>query len=218
MIRFLLLLLCCAVVVGSGLIHGHWSGRWHSTRALDEALVRVPEVPLTVGDWQGEDVPVEPQPYAQAGAHAYWMRRYHNAKTGDAVSVILMCGPSGRLAVHTPDVCYQGAGYELVGQTKKITVALGGTGAAEFRTGAFSKDKNPAGSQLRLYWAWSAAGPWQAPDLPRIPFRGEPVLFKLYLIRQFTPGAEAPDSGPAVALLQQLLPELNKTLFSDSPP
>jgi hypothetical protein len=199
------------------LIHGNWTGRWYASEALEEALPRVHAVPMTIGDWQGEDLSVDAEAYAQAGAQAYWMRRYKHISTGATVSVILMCGRGGKMSVHTPDVCYQGAGYGLVGQPKRVTIAVTGAPEGEFWTGGFAKEKT-GGAALRLYWAWGAGGRWQAPDVPRFTFRGQPFLYKLYVIREHVTGAETPEAGPAVNFLQQLLPQLDKTLFSGSSP
>ncbi len=216
--RLLLVLICCSVVVASGVIHGHWTGRWESSQALEEALARVPDVPMTFGNWHGEGLEVDPAPYAQAGAQSYWMRRYQHAKTGEAVSVILMCGRGGRLAVHTPDVCYQGAGYQLVGQPKKTTITVKDSASAEFWTGSFVKDNNPAVGRLQVYWTWGSDNHWQAPDVPRFTFRGQPFLYKLYVIRQCTAENEVADGGPTLDFLRELVPQLDTTLFSGSPP
>src|SRR5476651_449981 len=83
------------------------------TAQLDDAAARVVLVPKVIGDWQGHDEAGEDRSFEQAGAKGYWMRTYLNQKTKASVLVILMCGRSGKMAVHTPEVCYGGAGFEL---------------------------------------------------------------------------------------------------------
>src|SRR5437867_1668327 len=80
---------------------------------LDAAAERVAQVPSVIGDWQGHDETVDDAAFAQAGAKAYWMRVYVHQKTKATVLAILMCGRAGKMAVHTPEVCYGGAGFEL---------------------------------------------------------------------------------------------------------
>src|SRR6266446_9220579 len=96
-----------------GVVHGLRAERWQTSRALEEALARVELAPLEIGDWKAEPQENDVQAFAQAGAQRYWTRLYTNARKGQSVLAILMCGRAGRMAVHTPEVCYRGAGYEL---------------------------------------------------------------------------------------------------------
>jgi hypothetical protein len=204
------------MVLFSGFVYGLWTDRWQSSQALEEALERVSLVPMTVGDWRAEDLDVDPEMFAAAGAQKYWMRQYRQEATGEVFSVILMCGRGGKMAVHTPDVCYRGAGYEQVGSSQRLTIPLADSAPAEFWTGNFMKGNSLAAGKLRLYWTWGAAGRWQAPDVPRFTFRGQPALFKLYVIHQTD--AEAAKSDAAVPFLQQLMPQMGTILFNDLPP
>jgi hypothetical protein len=216
--RLLLLLVCCGLVLFSGLIHGLWSDRWNSSAALEDALARVPHVPMSVGDWNAENIEVDPVAYAQAGAQKYWMRCYHHVKTGEEISVILMCGRAGKMSVHTPDVCYQGSGYESEEQARRVTIPLSEGPVAHFWTASFAKENSALDGQLRLFWSWSAAGAWEVPDHPRFTFRDQPALFKLYVIRQTPPSAGPPENDPAIPFLQELLPQLGKALFTNLAP
>src|SRR5262245_42628544 len=96
-----------AVVALSGLVHGLWTDRWGKPAILERALARVNEVPLKVGSWQGTAQDVDVETFRRAGAQAFWVRSYTDSQTGASVLVILMCGRAGRMAVHTPEVCYR---------------------------------------------------------------------------------------------------------------
>src|SRR5262249_21536378 len=173
MLRAFSIAVAFALVVLSGLVHGFWTLRWETAQALqlEEALARVPDVPLKFGQWEGRDVQVDSVPFARAGARAYWMRQYRHRQTGQVVAAILMCGRAGPMSVHTPDVCYRGAGYELTRPARRHTFpASSSEGAAAFWTGDFAKGLPSATGGLRLLWSWSADGQWQAPDNPRFTF------------------------------------------------
>jgi hypothetical protein len=201
-----------ALLALSGLAHGLWTGRWQPSDARDEALARVGRVPLTAGNWKGHDLEVDPAPFRQARAEAYWTRRYEDSK-GRAVTVILMCGRSGPLAVHTPDVCYRGAGYEMAADPEPVEVRSGSGGPAHFWMARFQKEGPGAEGQLRLFWSWSTGGgPWLAADRPRLAFAGQPDLYKLYVISDLTT-PDGPLAGdPALDLLRDLLPSLDRAL------
>jgi hypothetical protein len=137
------------------------------------------------------------------------MRRYTHKN--QAATVLLMCGRAGRMSVHTPEICYQGLGYQVVETPVRQRVDFGGSRKGEFWTARFTKDMGPTGD-LRLFWAWSPDGAWHAPSSPRWQFRGRPFLYKLYVVQDV--GQDQP-SEPGIEFLQQLLPELDKVLFAE---
>jgi hypothetical protein len=205
-----------AAVLASGLVHGLWTGRWHPSRALEDAVARVEKVPLRVGDWQGRDLPVDREAFAQAGARGYWMRDYTNQRTGESVTVLLMCGPWGKMSVHTPDLCYRGAGYEVEAEPVRQTPGVPGV-PAEFWSARLAKREATAATALRIHWAWSADGSWRAPDRPRWTFAGSAFLFKLYLVRGAT-GEARPGADASLAFARALLPALDEVLFAPTRP
>lgn len=176
---------------------------------LEPAAERVASVPKTFGDWQGHDEETDRESFEQAGAKGYWMRQYVNRRTNEAVLVILMCGRAGKMSVHTPEVCYRGAGYELNGQP--ATSSLGAVGS--FWTAQFTK-KPTSSANLRLYWAWNAKGKWEASASPRWEFRGEPFLYKLYVSRDISRQANvAAGADVAVNFMREFLPVVDASLF-----
>jgi hypothetical protein len=210
MFRTLPLVAAFAVLIVSGLIHGLWTQRWHSSRDLDNAVARLQSVGPKAGPWSSVNVDVDPEPYQQARAVGYWMRRYTKPGFAGSFSVILMCGRAGHMAVHTPDVCYRGAGYESAGEPSRETIALTPPRHAEFWTTVFRQPGKVTGTALRIYWAWSYDGHWQAPSSPRWTFGGSPYLYKLYVVSEDAEGR----SDASTEFLQQLLPELQRSLFS----
>ncbi|MCI0455471.1 MAG: EpsI family protein [Gemmataceae bacterium] len=214
MTRRLPILVGFALLAFSGLVHGLWTGRWEDSQALENAAARVEQVPLTLGGWKGRAQPVDHESFAQAGARGYWMRTYTEERTGEAVTMLLMCGRPGKMSVHTPDLCYRGAGYEVTGDPVRQTVPTP-AGRAEFWTARMRKPGVGMATTLRIYWAWSTDGSWRAPDLPRWTFAGSPFLYKLYIVRDSTADGERPGTAdPSLRLLDRLLPALRKTLFT----
>jgi hypothetical protein len=184
------------------------------------AVSRVDQVPLTAGDWIGRQLgppEVDPAAFAKAGALGYWMRRYVNQKDGSQVTAILMCGQHGEIAVHPPEVCYTASGYDMIDPPTPVAIrpAAAGAASAEFRPSVFATSRTePGGKRLRIFWSWNATGEWLAPaGDARWTFRGEPFLYKLYVVHEVTAPPCPPDRDPCVALLSCLLPELQDTLF-----
>jgi hypothetical protein len=211
--RYVALFVAFGFVLASGMVHGLWTSRWQQSEGLRSAVARLEDVPMTIGEWQGRPMEADAGVFKQAGAAGFWMRNYQVKR--QAVTVILMCGPSGKMAVHTPEVCYQGAGYDILGSTTTHPVQTAQGAFGEFFTARFRKPYVGGASLLRIDWAWNATGTWQAPDSPRWTFRGEPFLYKLYLVRETQPG-ESAAAEPTLELLRQLLPVLNQALFPPS--
>ena len=212
--RIIPTVVCVMFILGSGIVHGLWTSRWYPSKALQQAVSRVPKVPMEIGEWKATDVEVDAETYAQAGAQGYWMRNYRHDKTGERITVILMCGPFGQMSVHTPDVCYRGAGYEMDGGQRKVVIRDGDT-EGHFWSGVFRKNNALSAPALHLYWSWSADGDWLTPSSPRFTFRGRPALYKLYVIQQETVMPESKATQNEVQrFIGQLLPQLKKSLFS----
>src|SRR5439155_15060608 len=92
------------VLLFSGLVHGVWTDRWAEARELNEAVARLNDVPLKIGDWEGEALPGKGR--ASGGLAGALARRYVHRPSGKAVTIFLGCGRPRFVAIHTPDVCY----------------------------------------------------------------------------------------------------------------
>lgn len=210
MTRFLPLATGLALLLAASVVHGVWTQRWQPSRALDVAAARLEHVPLQIGDWQGHDVPMEPEVLERSGLTACWTRRYVHERNGRSITVVLMCGRAGPTSVHTPEACYGGAGYERIGTTGRHAVMHA---SAEFWAADFRKDNPAVPAHLRIFWAWSGDGNWSAPNYPRLTFARQDALFKLYALRETSGEHEPYSSDPCVEFLRVFLPMLKPTLF-----
>src|SRR5262245_13740506 len=124
MSRLVAVIVVFVAVVGSGAAAGLWTGRWGSTQALREAAARLDRVPLTLGDaWDGHPGELSDREIRIAELEGYLQRRYVHRRTGNIVSVLLVCGRPGPISVHVPEVCYAGAGFEATGPRREYDAA-----------------------------------------------------------------------------------------------
>jgi hypothetical protein len=215
MARYLLFLAAAAAVLGEGYLYGRWTGRWQGSRELTEAADRLQTLPLTVGDWKGEALELDRAAVERAGFSGYVLRRYENHRTGAAVSLLVACGRPGPLAAHTPEVCYQGVGFQMLagGTTRaSLDAAPDGNarGGAEVFKAVFAREDRAAPERLRVAWSWCRDGAWTAPDNPRWRFAGTPVLHKVYVTQVFLPHDDGTGDDACLAFFRDLLPELDK--------
>jgi hypothetical protein len=211
--RGLPLAVLAVLAVGLGLVYGVETDRWRTSQDLQAAVGRLEAVPARVGDWRATDLPYEPEDLARAGIKGGLFRRYENARTGAAVSVLLVCGRGGPISVHTPDVCYGAAGYAAAGAPAKRDVRVGpGDERVGFWALQFAKPDAVVPTRLEIYWAWSAGGVLEAPDNPRFKYARAPAVYKLYVVREFAPTSRAAKENPCEQFLAQALPEFRAAL------
>jgi hypothetical protein len=213
------LLIALGLVLSTGFLHGIWIERWRKSEEPPAAVARLDGLPERVGDWQASSFEMDPRALQQAGAEGHWLRRFTHARTGTAITIILLCGRTGQMAAHRPEHCYRGAGYETSAPAAKCAVPLGpAEPPADFWTARFRKDDATGPVQLRIFWSWLADDSWRAPDSPRLAFAGVPVLYKLYAVRELQGLPERVEEDPCLDLLGSLIPVLTKSLSSPQPP
>jgi hypothetical protein len=194
----------------AGIGPGLWTGRWSPSADPMTAAARCDDVPMNLGDWEGQAREVNLRELALAEVVGHLYRDYVNRRTGQKVSVLLVCGRPGPISVHTPDVCYRGVGYEIVGGQSKHQIK-----PVELFTARFSKQGVPP-EPLRIFWCWGSSGSWAAPDQPRLTFARAGALYKLYVVRSLPPAEEPLEKDPCLDFLRVLMPELQRCLFPNS--
>ena len=205
------------LILSSGVVHGVWTNRWSTEQAVSVAAEALDVMPLAVGDWEATDETLNTADVQLAELSGYVLRQYAQPYNGRTVSVLLMCGPPGPVAVHPPTACYRGAGYQMQANPRHHSISSSETGPAlrdSFLVADFQKSTAVDFRQTRIFWAWSADGHWSVPEHPRIAFAGIPALFKLYVTCDTESGDEPVKGSDAESFLQQLLPELRATVFA----
>jgi len=205
------------LVIAAGLVNGHWTRRWSTSHAVESAVARLGRVPMSLGDWRGRSLAkIGREQLAMAEIDGYVARRYEDRRGEAAVTILLVCGRPGPISVHTPDVCYAGAGFEAKGPPARQSLPFGPSGRpAEFRRVVFSRPNTVVPMYLSILWSWSSAGAWEAPDYPRLAFASRQVLYKLYVIREMATAQEQLEDDPSLEFLRDMLPELERALFAD---
>jgi hypothetical protein len=191
------------VIAATTAAHGVVSNRWNG----GEALPVLPEIPLQLGQWVGEEM----KSTVDEPAIAHVGRRYRHSVSGRTFVISLSLGHPGLTAVHTPEYCYAGSGYEMAAPVSHYSAEKL---PAEFWTTVFQKPDSP--DQLRIFWAWSADGQWRSPSYPRLTFLGRPALCKLYVVASGPTPASSGQDPLLDDFFTELLSCLNRVLFSQS--
>jgi hypothetical protein len=209
MLQLLSSITATGLLIACGILHGRWTDRWQPSLEPAKAAARLLDVGLILGEWEGQDLEAKPSSVTATLAGSL-QRRYVNQRTGQAVLVALVCGRPGPVSIHTPDVCYAASGYQLGARDRINTASKTG----EFWTADAVRTRATEESRIRIFWAWNHGQGWIASDDARIQFARQPVLHKLYVIRDLPALNEKPADDPCLAFMEVFLPELDRALFA----
>jgi exosortase len=212
------LLLSLSILLSAAMLQGHWVNRWEVSHELERAVSRLDRVPLAFGDWKGQAQPADSRSTIATELNGILMRRYENRQTGRAIGLLIVCGRPGPASVHTPDICYPGAGFAMV-QSRPVRFSgrpVPGGPIAELFLADFQQSEAFPPEHLRIYWSWSATGRWSAPENPRIAFATRPFLYKMYLFYRSAGSDDRFEDESWADFLRQLMPELERALFPKS--
>ena len=168
---------------------GSLSGRWGTHPGLDEARKILKTLPMeiegTVGTWTAEaDRELDETSITMLKIQdAYVFRTYRNSITQEMVHLTLMVGPSGKISVHTPEVCFGGRDYEQGGARVRVPVnvqLLSGEETEDtFWRVDFTRRTLGMQNQISFYWALSTGGSWEASEDVRWTYRAYRYIYKL---------------------------------------
>ncbi len=206
-----------ALILTAGTIHGRWTNRWARATELQYAVDHLGKLPLTLGDWDGKEHVLDEKErnlYAASEAVVWVTRRYVHRATGEDLSLLVLCGPPGPTAAHSPEACYGGGGYDLSGPLERKDITFGTPPAtAVFQVGNFRQPDAASSTGLRIYWSFRGASDWGVPENPRLAFARYPALYKIYVIRGMAMAEGVPPVDEvAPKFIQALMPELEKLL------
>ena len=204
------------LTIASGAMQGRLSNRWGPSDTLRQAGAKIESLPQKFAAWEmkkaekmGEDALNQLQP---AG---YIQRLYVNRDSGAAVSVTVMVGMSGPIAVHTPEICYGGRDHQQQGPRQAIDVPCA-TGGEETVWKTTFRMKGIDARMLNVYYAWSPGDHWVAAENPRFAYATKPLLYKIQLSSQVPSWLNDQAADPGLQFLIDFLPVLQKHLHCDS--
>ncbi len=218
--------LAVVAIVGVAIVQGGWTARWGArpvSEQVKEFSSRIDQIPIVIGDWEGEDDNVDTATMEVAGAEGWIARTYTNKRTQESASVMLVCGDRRNMTTHTPERCYKAAGFTMgaaVAQPYSVMMddKEGNEQSVEFLTARFKKETNTRPIELRILWAWASEPEWQAPRSdPRFGLSTDPAWYKLYLISnepEHGLGQEFElEEAPAIKFAKVFMPIATPALF-----
>lgn len=215
--KILMVTVALTVIVIGTYYEGLLSERWNrnTSEKLNLFTERMKDVPRNFGDWETkEDTELDPREFKISNCTAYVSRVYRHRETNKEVSVFVVSGTARHVTIHTPDWCYQGAGFEMESEPGPYVIDCGpGIPHAEFATTTFIKEDPTQTQHIRIFWSYSDDGVWEGPTWPKTHFAGRPALFKVYLITPIEGRDRTREKSASLGFAKRFLPELNRIFF-----
>ena len=198
-------LVLIGLVLFSGVVHGVMDGRWSHSENLVETGARVSQLPDTCGDWELiEKQELDPGVAEVLRCYGSGVSQYRHSGNGTIVTVAVLFGPRGPIAVHRPEICYSSIGTEQIGNRKKKTVYVDSAKQRFWQT-QFSQDQSKTAT-LDVWYGWSDGDDWVAAENPRFWMTNN-----LYKLQAAGPVGNE-EFRPCEDLLSVLLPHINRLI------
>lgn len=211
-------LICVFVLVGT-LLGGfvpRQLGAGVNAKLLNHAAAKLGRpLPDRVGGWrllrEGE---LETDVIKMLQCEAYINRVYVHDETGDRVSVAMILGPGGPIAVHTPEICYSSQDYTLDGE-RTMTTLLDGKGTEQTFWNVSFQPNNVGAQPIRVLYGWSNGTSWEATKDPRFAHGWRPYLYKIQIAGPIA--GNLADFEPCQDFLTRFVDQLRPQLLLPDP-
>ena len=193
--------------------------RWgEPTIQAEQLSERFANVPKEIGDWIGEDLPVDEVTRNTAGAVGYVSRRYKNSVTGKEVALWLIVGHSRDIVRHTPDICYVAQGFRQTSTPIQKNVKLDNGKEAAFYTAKYEMENEQARRIERVFWTFNhpEEDAWLAPEGAqgaRWHYGNARALYKMYFTSAVEHDEQTMEESAALEFAEEMLPAIDKALF-----
>jgi hypothetical protein len=143
--------------------------------------------PKKLGDWECvSEEALKPEVERTLRCYGYLNRVYWNSQTGTRVTLAILYGPRGPMAVHTPEICYSSRGRIPDGEPREQAPRGAVSGNSFWRLG-FKLPRSES-SDIDVWYAWSDGSEWIASSYPR--YWTTDSLFKIQLAGPSAPSGE----------------------------
>ena len=177
------LIIIVAITVVVTVYAGNLSGRWGAFSGLDEARAALRALPMEIGDWKAEkEGELDKTAVTMLRIQdSYVFRTYKNSE-GTVVHVTFMVGPTGKITVHTPEVCFGGKDYEKDAARTSVQIHVQREEdevVDSFWRISFTGRSMDMNNRISFYYAVSPGDTWSAVESPRSTYQMYRYVYKI---------------------------------------
>jgi hypothetical protein len=152
---------------------------------MDEARAALKELPMVIGDWHAEkEGELDKEAVAMLRIQdSYIYRVYRHKDTQMPVYLTIMVGPTGKITVHTPEVCFGGKDFEKDAARTAVRIGtqrMSGEDAIDtFWRINFTGRSLDVNNRISFYYAVSTGDVWTAVEAPRSTYQMYRYVYKI---------------------------------------
>lgn len=181
------------LTLGSGVMFGRIRHTAFLGTDLSGKVEQLQDLPANVGSWELKDtMELDPRAADMLECAGYHFAEYENS-LGQTALVIILLGPSGPTAVHTPEICYSSRDYDVEQSKQRLDIDTKRGSKSQLWEIAF-RSTGLDRHALWVAYGWSTDGVWKAPDSPRRAFAGAPYLYKIQVAMPFSEGESSSEN------------------------
>ena len=160
-------------------------GRWGTFQGIEEARTALRQLPMEINGWiADEERELDQTSITMLKIQdSYILRSYRNEATGAVVHLTLMVGPTGRITVHTPVVCFGGRDFVREGSPVRVPIdvelASGEQIIDTFWQVAFQNQSTGVNNRVSFYYGVSTGDVWYADENPRVTFQRYRFVYRI---------------------------------------
>lgn len=178
--------------------------------ALSAAASRLEQIPTQIGVWTSTPGTIDERELRLSEIAGFIRREYRHEETGRVVTLTILCGPAGPMSVHPPTACFEGVGYSLISGPTVVGITDNTEQTISLKKASFRLHDSALSEVVRVFWGWSTDGEWDAPGSPRLSYRGQSWLYKLYVVDRAYETADG--LAQIETFLKDALPTIRQTL------
>jgi hypothetical protein len=175
------------------------------------------DLPLTIDVWKGHDAAMDPRIVRGSGSTDIVTRRYVNQRTGVSLDVVVLYGPTSDMFIHTPELCYPAAGFEILPGTVERPIAVEGAGTVPFRSLAFVKGEGGLADTQEVYYSLFYDGRWTTQSTSPKASQRIPGMYKVQLSRRISSRERRDLDNPCEPFLASLVGEIEARMARGRP-
>jgi hypothetical protein len=165
------------------------------------------ELPMSYGPWHGKDAKMDSEVARATGASGMVSREYVNERTGVRLSVVVLYGPASKVFIHSPELCYPGAGFRAVEGPLIQKIAVGER-KLPFASLLYEKGFGSVRDRRQVYYSWGFGGRWSPAALKQKEVDRLPGMFKVHVERRAGMYEQIDLNDPCIGFLELLLADL----------
>ncbi|MDR0337573.1 MAG: EpsI family protein [Planctomycetaceae bacterium] len=193
---------------------GMQTGRWALFKGLAEAQTALQDLPKEMNGWEavGDDQQLDNETVTMLQIqNGYLVRSYRNTQTQSVVHLVLMVGPTGRVVVHTPEICFGGKDYQKEDNRVSVKIPVILHDKPDESDNTFWKvdfiNRGLKRDKISFYYSISLGDSWIATENPRSAFQFYRYAYKIQ-IQSLSVGEE----DNVKTFLQDCLPTIHEFL------